>query len=163
MRHYVGSSRAHTLAAMGTNTTEERISEGRCWALLATASVGRLALSVHALPAIYPVQYYLDGRQIVACVGHRQIPERSLENAVVAFAADVIDPASRSGWAVQVLGRSMMPRQFGPGTGCGRPAAGQVVNIEPESISGHAVHLCPLIDALRPAGPASPQLESPHG
>ena len=33
----------------------------RCWELLATASVGRLALSVRALPMIRPVQYYLSG------------------------------------------------------------------------------------------------------
>jgi hypothetical protein len=29
-----------------------------CWELLATASVGRLALSVSALPLIVPVQFY---------------------------------------------------------------------------------------------------------
>ena len=130
--------------------------------LLATASVGRLALSVHALPAIYPVQYYLDGRRIVACLGHHQIPERSLQDAVVAFAADAIDPATRSGWAVQVLGRSMMPLQPGPDPGCGHTGAGQVVGIEPEAITGHAVHLCPVIDILRAADPAFPQSGSPH-
>ncbi len=141
---------------MGMSTPEERISEERCWALLATASVGRLALSVHALPAIYPVHYYLDGRKIVACLGHHQIPQRSLQHAVVAFAADAIDPASRSGWVVHVLGRSTLAQQPGPDTACGQPGAGQLVNIEPESISYHAVHLCPLIDALHAAGPASP-------
>ena len=147
---------------MGMSTPEEQISEERCWVLLATASVGRLALSVHALPAIYPVQYYLDGRQIVACLGHNQIPERSLEDAVVAFAADAIDPATQSGWAVQVLGRSIMPRQPGPDTGCGQPGAGQVVGIQPQAITGHAVHLCPLIDALRAADPAFPQFWPPR-
>jgi hypothetical protein len=43
-----------------------------------------------------------------------------------------------------------------PDAGCGQPGAGQLVNIEPESITVHAVHLCPLIDALRAAGPAFP-------
>jgi nitroimidazol reductase NimA-like FMN-containing flavoprotein (pyridoxamine 5'-phosphate oxidase superfamily) len=33
------------------------LSERECWELLATASVGRLALSVRALPVILPVQY----------------------------------------------------------------------------------------------------------
>ena len=132
------------------------MSEERCWALLAAASVGRLALSVHALPAIYPVQYYLDGRRIMACLGHHQIPDRSLYDAVVAFAANAIDPASRSGWAVQVLGRSVMPPQSGPDAGCGQPGDGQLVNIEPETISGHTVHLCPLIDALRAPSPPFP-------
>jgi len=33
------------------------LSERECWRLLAMVSVGRLALSVRALPVIVPVQY----------------------------------------------------------------------------------------------------------
>src|SRR5215469_5034326 len=128
-------------------TSEEMISQERCWELLATASVGRLALSVQALPLILPVQYYLDGRKLAVCLGHRELPERSL-NAVVAFAADAIDPISRSGWSIQVQGRSSVPRLPRADTGCGRPAAGQIVQIEPETISGYRIHLCPFIDSL---------------
>ena len=97
------------------------IPEEECWQLLASASVGRVALSIHALPAILPVQYYLDGRKLALCLGHRELPERSL-NAVVAFAADAIDPISRSGWAIQVQGRSLVPGRFGlTPTVAGRP------------------------------------------
>jgi hypothetical protein len=141
---------------MGITAPEEPLSEQQCWALLATASVGRIALSVHALPAIVPVQYYLDGRRLMACLGHHQIPERSLQGSVVAFAADAIDPASNTGWAVQVLGRSTTPREHGTTTDCGHPGTGQLVGIDAEVISGHAVHLCPFIDAFRTAGPALP-------
>ena len=55
-------------------TSEELISEERCWELLATASVGRLALSVQALPMILPVQYYLDGRKLAVCRGITKFP-----------------------------------------------------------------------------------------
>ena len=47
---------------------KEVLSEGECWQLLATATVGRLALSVHALPAILPVQYYLEYGGIASCL-----------------------------------------------------------------------------------------------
>ena len=141
---------------MGITAPEDPISEEQCWALLATASVGRIALSVRALPAILPVQYYLDGRRLMTCLGHHQIPKRSLEDAVVAFAADAIDPASQSGWAVQVLGRSTMPGKHGATAECSHLGTGQLVNIDAETISGHAVHLCPVIDTLRAAGPAFP-------
>lgn len=141
---------------MSITAPEEPLSEEECWALLATASVGRIALSVRALPMILPVQYYLDGRRLVTCLGHHQIPERSLDDAVVAFAADAIDPVSQSGWAVEVLGRSTIPREHGVTADCGHPGTGQLVNIDAETISGHAVHLCPLIDALKVAGPAFP-------
>jgi hypothetical protein len=126
---------------------DDLIPEEECWQLLAGASVGRVALSIHALPAILPVQYYLDGRKLALCLGHRELPERSL-NAVVAFAADAIDPTSRSGWSVQVLGRSLIPRSVQANTDCGWPTAGQIVQIEPETISGHRIHLCPFIDSL---------------
>jgi len=98
------------------------IPEPECWELLASASVGRIALSMRALPAILPVQYYLD-------------------------AADAIDPQTRSGWLVQVQGRSVIPRQLRIDAACGWPA-GQVVQIRPEIISGYRMHLCPFIDSL---------------
>jgi hypothetical protein len=123
------------------------IPEQECWELLASASVGRVALSIAALPAILPVQYYLDGRTLAVCLGHRKLPERAL-NAVVAFAADAIDPRTRSGWSVQVQGQSATHRQPGIGSDCGWPADGQVVQIEPATISGYRVHLCPFIDSL---------------
>jgi Pyridoxamine 5'-phosphate oxidase len=139
---------------------DDLISEEQCWELLASASVGRLALSLHALPAILPVQYYLDGRTLAVCLGHREIPERSLD-AIVAFAADAIDPQSRSGWSVQVQGRSTMPRQRGVDTACGQPAAGQIVHLEPGTISGYRMHLCPFIDSLL-TGKGDPRLGEPR-
>jgi pyridoxamine 5'-phosphate oxidase-like protein len=141
---------------MGIASPEEPLSEQQCWALLATASVGRIALSVHALPAIVPVQYYLDGRQLTVCLGPHLIPRRSLHGSVVAFEADAIDPASNTGWAVQILGRSRTPLEHGVISDCGHPGTGQLVGIDAETISGHAVHLCPLIDALRGTGAAFP-------
>jgi hypothetical protein len=123
------------------------IPEEECWELLASTSVGRVALSIGALPVILPVQYHLDGRTLAVCVGHRELPERAL-NTVVAFAADAIDPLTRSGWSVQVQGRSAVPHQAGTGKDCGWTAAGQVVRIDPAAISGFRMRLCPVIDSL---------------
>jgi hypothetical protein len=133
------------------------LSERECWELLATASVGRLALSVRALPVILPVQYYLDGRWLAVCLGHHALPEQALDETIVAFAADSIDPVTRSGWSVQVQGRSVIPRGLRIDTDCGWPAASaQVVAIEPGKISGHQMHLCPFIDMLLVAAPKLP-------
>ena len=118
------------------------------------ASIGRLALSVRALPVIMPVQYCLTGHRLAVCLGHRGIPERSLNNAVIAFTADSIDAATRSGWSVQIQGRSSVSRYKGFATGCGQ-LAGQVVEIEPGTVSGHYVYLCPVIDTLL-TGPKAP-------
>jgi len=115
---------------------EWAIPEPECWELLARVSVGRVALSMRALPAILPVQYYLDGRTLAVCLGHQELLTSSLDKAVVAFAADAIDAASRSGWSVQVQGRSALAREPRFDIECGWPASGQVVQIEPVLISG---------------------------
>jgi len=130
------------------STPADLIPEEECWELLATASVGRLALSVKVLPTILPVQYYLDGHTLAVCLGHHEVTERSLHDAIIAFAADAIDPVTRSGWSVQIQGRSVILRQIGFDTDCGQPTAGQIVRIEPAKITGHRVHMCPFIDAL---------------
>lgn len=136
---------------------DDALSERECWELLATASVGRLALSVRALPVILPVQYYLDGRKLAVCLGHHALPERALDKTIIAFAADSIDPVTRSGWSVQVQGRSVIPRGLRIDTDCGWPAASaQVVAIEPGKISGHQMRLCPFIDTLLATAPKLP-------
>jgi len=133
---------------------DDALSERDCWELLATVSVGRLALSVRALPVILPAQYYLDGRKLTVCLGHHGLPERALDETIIAFAVDSIDPVTRSGWSVQVQGRSVIPRGLRIDTDCSwPPSAAQVVEIEPGKISGHRMHLCPFIDALLAADP----------
>jgi hypothetical protein len=125
--------------------TDVPISEAESWALLASVSVGRLALSLQALPAILPVQYYLDGDKIALCLGHYHVPGHSITNTVAAFAADAIDTSTAQGWAVQVLGK-LAPSQWmnGPGE-CGQPAGGQVIHLTPATIAGQRLHLCPFL------------------
>jgi len=137
------------------DTSWDLIPRRRCWELLATTSVGRLALSVQALPVILPVQYYVTGHRLAVCLGHHGIPARSLNETIVAFTADAIDPATRSGWSVQIQGQCSIPGQHDFDTTCGQPSAGQVVEIEPGIITGYHVHLCPFIDALLAGRPAS--------
>ena len=128
---------------------DDALLERDCWELLATVSVGRLALSVRALPVILPVQYYLDGRRLAVCLGHHRLPERALDEAVIAFAADSIDPVDQVGLVSPGTGRSVISRGLRIDTACGWPSSpAQVVEIEPGKISGHRMHLCPFIDTL---------------
>jgi len=130
----------------------------RCWELLATASVGRVALSVRALPVVVPVQYYLSGQRLAVCLGHQQIPERALDQTVIAFTADAIDSVARSGWVVQVQGHAGIA---GPrfGNECGYPAAAQLVEIIPHVLTGYYMDVCPIIDCLL-QGAAAPAAEA---
>ena len=125
--------------------TPEQIPAAECWDLLRTVSVGRLALSLHALPAILAVQFYIDGDDLAICLGHYKIPHNSVRGTVVAFAADAIDTANSTGWSVQVQGTTRLPTSIGVPTNCGQPTAGEIVHLAPTTVIGHRVRLCPFI------------------
>lgn len=124
---------------------EDPLSEAECWALLASVSVGHLALSVQALPAIFSVQYYLDGDQIALCLGHYRVPSQAISNTVTAFSADAMEPTTSQGWTVQVLGTVATLQPIGVPTDCGQPIAGQLVHLTPATIAGQRLHLCPFL------------------
>jgi nitroimidazol reductase NimA-like FMN-containing flavoprotein (pyridoxamine 5'-phosphate oxidase superfamily) len=80
------------------------LSRARCFDLLATLAVGRVGVSVRALPAILPVAYVVVGERVVL----RSVPGAKLDAAVhrsvVAFETDRYDPAGTWGWSVLVQG-----------------------------------------------------------
>jgi hypothetical protein len=122
----------------------EPIPAEQCWNLLKTVSIGRLALSVSALPAILPVQYYLDGDEIAACVDFFAVPQRAVRNTVVAFAADAFDESARTGWSVQAQGMARLDHHPDHAA-CDEPVLGTIVRLRPSTMSGHHVRLCPLL------------------
>src|SRR5579871_1784834 len=75
-----------------------------CMLLLEHAHLGRVALSVGALPVVLPVNYTLmDGDIVVSTVAGSKM-DAALANAVVAFEIDGIDPFYHQGWSVLVRG-----------------------------------------------------------
>jgi hypothetical protein len=122
----------------------EPIPAEQCWDLLKTVSIGRLALSVGALPAILPVQYYLDGDEIAACLGFLAVPQQAVSDTVVAFAADAFDESAGTGWSVQAQGMARLDHHLDHAA-CGDPVLGMMVRLTPAMMSGHRVRLCPLL------------------
>lgn len=80
------------------------LDEATCLRLLASHDMGRVALSVGALPAIFPVTYQVSGNAIHLRVRDGSPLSDALAGSVVAFAVDAIHPIRRSGWSVQVVG-----------------------------------------------------------
>jgi hypothetical protein len=72
--------------------------------LLATAVLGRIAISSGALPTVLPVNFRFDGRRILFRTGVGTKLDAATDNAVVAFEVDEVDPATASGWSVVVTG-----------------------------------------------------------
>jgi uncharacterized protein len=82
----------------------ETLDRGECLALMATIPVGRISVSIGALPVILPVNFVLMGASIV----FRTVPGTKLDaatkRAVVAFEVDQYASDGSSGWSVLVQG-----------------------------------------------------------
>ncbi len=82
----------------------ELLDQAECINLLGFSHVGRIALSIGALPAIYPVNYMVDGESIVFCTCTGADLSNATDKAVLAFEAGHIDPTGRGGWSVLAVG-----------------------------------------------------------
>jgi CBS domain-containing protein len=92
--------------ATDARTGLEVLAVVECYTLLATQSLGRLAVTTNAgLPIIFPVGYVVDGRDIVfRSAGGTKLA--AAQSRPVAFEVDAADTTSHTGWSVVVAGRA---------------------------------------------------------
>lgn len=76
-----------------------------CREKLEAATMGRLGVSVDALPVVLPVSYALDGDSIVIRTEPGKL-SAAIGETVVAFEVDHFDTERESGWSVHVQGRA---------------------------------------------------------
>jgi nitroimidazol reductase NimA-like FMN-containing flavoprotein (pyridoxamine 5'-phosphate oxidase superfamily) len=75
-----------------------------CRRLLGVVDIGRVAISAGALPVVLPVQYALQGDQLLLRTpGHHEVSD-SIDGQVVGFEADRLDMVRGVGWSVSVTG-----------------------------------------------------------
>ena len=80
------------------------LSRPECLRLLATAHIGRIGLSMGALPVVLPVNFVLDGESVVFRTSEGAKQQAAVSNTVVAFEVDHVNPLYHSGWSVLVTG-----------------------------------------------------------
>jgi hypothetical protein len=86
--------------------TCEDLDEAECRRLLAASSIGRLGFTDGALPAIVPVPFAMHHGDVLVAARRGSSVVRAVRGAVVAFEVGTVDPASRAGWSVTVVGPS---------------------------------------------------------
>jgi len=86
----------------------ERFSEAEALDLAATVPVGRIVYSRYALPAVFLVNFELDGRDPVFRTRKGSMFGAGVAETVVAFEVDRIDEEAREGWYVTFLGRAKL-------------------------------------------------------
>jgi len=84
----------------------EPLSIEECHRLLTQATVGRVGISVDALPVVLPVNYaVMDGDIVIRTESGTKL-DAALRGAVVAFEVDDADAVYHDGWSVLVQGRA---------------------------------------------------------
>ncbi|MEU9890985.1 pyridoxamine 5'-phosphate oxidase family protein [Sphaerisporangium sp. NPDC051017] len=82
------------------------LTRAECLHLLSSTPVGRIVFTDRALPTVQPVNYHLYGETIVIRTAGGSKLAAATRNAVVAFEADQIEVATRTGWSVTVVGHA---------------------------------------------------------
>jgi uncharacterized protein len=93
------------MPSIGTGHEIEELAPAECLRLLASVTVGRVGVTIDALPAVLPVNFVMSEGAVV----FRTVPGTKLDaataGAVVAFEVDAHGTAERpGGWSVLVRG-----------------------------------------------------------
>ncbi|MFF8381621.1 helix-turn-helix domain-containing protein [Streptomyces sp. NPDC015661] len=89
----------------GHHARMDEISEAECWALLDDHGVGRVAVSGHDGPEIFPVNYQVvDGEILFMTAADAPLARAAKTGAAIAFEEDHVDEAFSQGWSVLVVG-----------------------------------------------------------
>ena len=111
-----------------------------CWALLGASGVGRVALTVVGVPRIIPVNYSIADEVVY----FRTAPGTILNQVTlqkVAFEADAIDPETRSGWSVCVVGSGLVAGGGGPVVDSWAPGPRDLrFRIVPDEVTGRRLY-----------------------
>jgi nitroimidazol reductase NimA-like FMN-containing flavoprotein (pyridoxamine 5'-phosphate oxidase superfamily) len=75
-----------------------------CLRLLGGERVGRVGVTLDALPVILPVTFRLVGEDVVFSSGAGAKLRAATDGAVIAFEVDRVDLVSHAGWSVLVTG-----------------------------------------------------------
>lgn len=82
----------------------EVLDRDECLRLLTAATIGRIGVSMGALPVVLPINFRLVDERIVFRTGVGTKLDAASADAVVAFEVDDFDPFSHTGWSVVVTG-----------------------------------------------------------
>jgi hypothetical protein len=112
-----------------------------CRRLLATERIGRLAVTVGALPLVLPVQYeVVDTRVLLRTPGHHELGT-SIDGQVVGFEIDHLDLDHGAGWCVAVTGTARVVTDHGAASAPMHRwfSDGVVLALDTDVITGHRI------------------------
>ena len=88
-------------------TCIQHLSREECLRLLASERLGRVSLSIGALPLILPVHYVLHDDHVVLRIGAGTRLSAALKGSVVGFEVDGENADATAGWSVLIVGHAV--------------------------------------------------------
>ncbi|MFF5209622.1 pyridoxamine 5'-phosphate oxidase family protein [Streptosporangium sp. NPDC000396] len=82
------------------------LSREECIILLSSTPIGRIVFTDRALPAVQPVNFCLDGENIIIRTTTGSKLAAATRHTVVAFEVDDFDVQARTGWSVTAVGHA---------------------------------------------------------
>lgn len=84
----------------------EVLDRDECMRLLGFAGVGRVAIVQGGQPMIFPVNYVIDGEEVLLRTAPGSKLDAAVRNQTAVFEIDHSDPMYHTGWSVVVVGRA---------------------------------------------------------
>jgi uncharacterized protein len=114
-------------------------------ALAASVPIGRVVYTDQALPAVIPMNFVLDGDEVVIRTGSDSTLAAAIRNAVVAFQVDDFDSDTTTGWSVTITGQARLVHGGEEATRLARlplrpwlpTKSGQFIRIPARHVTGH--------------------------
>lgn len=138
---------ASEVSTLDTMDSLTELSRDECLVGLASHSLGRLAISAHALPVILPVRYTLADDLIVFKTRVDGMVARACDGSVVAFQVDNLGRDRGTAWSVLVVGLAALLAGNDalrslplPAVGSAGRGPAQFIGITIGRISGSPIH-----------------------
>lgn len=124
----------------------EVLGESECLALAARRPIGRVAVSIDALPAVFPVNFCFLGKDVVFRTASGTKFAAAVQGTVVAFEVDDFDAVGHRGWSVLIVGKAseipssdLVEVEPLPVRAWARGVRDHVVRIRSELVSGRRI------------------------
>jgi uncharacterized protein len=139
-----------------TKDNPRTLSREQCLALVASVPVGRVVYTDQALPAVMPMNFVLDGDEVVIHTASDSTLAAAIRNAVVAFQVDDFAPDATAGWSITITGQARLVDGDEETVRLARlplrpwvpRANGQLIRIPARHVAGHRLGPAARTDAL---------------
>jgi hypothetical protein len=110
----------------------DHFDDEQCFTLLGRAQLGRIALSLRAVPVVFPVRYALNGGELLFTLSVEQLA-KALDRSIATLQADGFEEDGGPRWTVLAAGTVQRVDGF---ESLGTEAASVAMSLTPDPASG---------------------------